>query len=123
MSATSAPHPLAPLSRQEYMDARDAVVGLYGANQSLYFRAVHLHEPRKADLVPFLEAEHAGALTEGRDGAARPPRQALVEYDVVGGSDAEAGRPVYTRVVVHLGTGRVESRRSAGEFSHSYFTV
>lgn len=116
MSSSSAPHPLAPLSREECIDARDAVVGLHGAHQTLYFRAVYLQEPCKADLVPFLEAEHAGTLT-GPAAPACPPRCARVEYDVV------SDRPVHSSAVVHLGSGRVVSRRSADEFSYPYFTV
>lgn len=93
------PHPLAPLSNAEHTKARDAVAKLHGASESIFFRAIHLQEPRKAELQPFLEAEHTGTLTEETK---RPAREALVEHDVI-----RAGRSEYINAVVNLDTGKV----------------
>ena len=113
------PHPLSPLSEHEFRKARDIVNGLYGADSTLFFRAISLNEPRKADLVPYLEAEHAGvALAELT--VRRPPREALVEYDVI-----TAAAPLlheYTRAVVDVETARVVSRERAKSTSKPYFT-
>lgn len=111
-----APHPLAQLSPDEFRRARDIVRDLYEANTSILFRAISLSEPAKADLIPFLEAEHAGADL-GADDARRPPRLALVEHDLVG-TDAHE----YVRAVVNIGTGDVVSKESAGPRSFAYYT-
>ncbi|PHH84444.1 hypothetical protein CDD83_1934 [Cordyceps sp. RAO-2017] len=110
-----APHPLAPLSEAEFARARDVVVGVHGAADSLFFRSVYLEEPRKADLVPYLEAEHAGRLTEQTQ---RPPRMARVEYDVLA-PDCHC----HTRSVVDLAAGRVVSQEAAEPSCYPYFTV
>ncbi|KND87736.1 Copper amine oxidase 1 [Tolypocladium ophioglossoides CBS 100239] len=114
-SSTVHPHPLAQLSKDEFTRARDFIVKLHGSGDALFFRSIHLQEPRKAELVPFLEAEHAGKLT---DETARPPRLALVEYDILG-----ADRHEHTRSVVHLGTGEIVSKHTAEETSYPYYTI
>ncbi|KAL7800127.1 copper amine oxidase [Trichoderma ceciliae] len=93
------PHPLAPLSDAEHIKARDAVAKLHGASESIFFRAIHLQEPKKAELQPFLEAEHKGTLTED---TRRPAREATVEHDVI-----RADRAEYINAVVNLDTGEV----------------
>jgi primary-amine oxidase len=110
----SPPHPLAQLSADEFRRARDIVRGLHGADTSIFFRAVSLSEPAKTDLIPFLEAEHAGALTAETP---RPPRLALVEHDLVRPSDHE-----YIRAVVDIGSGAVVSKESAGHRAFAYYT-
>ncbi|GJC97599.1 amine oxidase [Colletotrichum higginsianum] len=75
-----APHPLTALSRDEFKTARDIVTNLYGSDSSLFYRAIFLQEPKKAELVPFLQAEHAGTIT---DETPRPPRLARLQYDVI----------------------------------------
>jgi primary-amine oxidase len=95
------PHPLAPLSDAEHLQARDAVAKLHGASETIFFRAIHLQEPTKAALQPFLEAEHTGALTEDTP---RPAREARVEHDVI-----RADRAEYITAVVNLGTGEVST--------------
>ncbi|OLN96628.1 Copper amine oxidase 1-like protein 2 [Colletotrichum chlorophyti] len=98
-----APHPLTALSEDEFTRARDVVVTLFGANVSLFFRSIFLHEPKKVDLVPFLQAEHAGKLTEETP---RPPRRAKVQYDVIDGGKS----PEYIQSVVDLQTGKEVDR-------------
>ncbi|KAL0937271.1 copper amine oxidase [Colletotrichum truncatum] len=92
------PHPLAPLSEGEFKQARDIVTRLYNNDVTFYFRSVYLQEPKKAELIPFLQAEHAGQVT---DSTSRPPRRARVQYDVVGKSKL----PEYTQSVVDLDSG------------------
>lgn len=113
-SKLATPHPLAQLSEAEFLQARDIVVKLHGSAESLFFRAITLQEPTRAELVPFLEAEHAGKLTDETE---RPPRLALVEYDVIGTDHHE-----YTRTVVDLGTEAVVSKDAVGRTSQPYFT-
>lgn len=107
------PHPLAPLSEAEHIKARDAVAKLHGASESIFFRAIHLQEPKKSELRPFLEAEHTGTLTEDTK---RPAREALVEHDVI-----RADRSEYINAVVNLDTGDVTTV-SAPLHHQPYFT-
>lgn len=101
MAVTAAlrPHPLAPLSPAEHIKARDAVAKLHGPSESIFFRAIHVQEPKKAELQPFLEAEHTGKLT---DETKRPDRVAIVEHDVI-----RADRSEYINAFVNLETGEV----------------
>ncbi|KFA53992.1 hypothetical protein S40293_01763 [Stachybotrys chartarum IBT 40293] len=108
------PHPLAQLSPDELVKARDIVAKLHGSAESLFFRAAYLQEPKKSDLVPFLELEHSGQLT---DDAKRPPRQARIEYDVIGAQHHE-----HYRAVVDLGTGQLVSKDVAEQKAYPYYT-
>lgn len=107
------PHPLAPLSAAEHTQARDAVAKLHGPSETIFFRAIHLQEPKKSDLQPFLEAEHTGTLTED---TLRPVREAIVEHDVI-----RADRAEYINAVVNLDNGKV-STVSAPVPHQPYFT-
>jgi primary-amine oxidase len=78
--ASSLPHPLEPLSVAESERARQTILNARGRNVLVKFRAVFLEEPAKNDLVPFLEAEHAGRVGLRTP---RPARLAMVHYDVV----------------------------------------
>ena len=115
MASPLHPHPLAQLSKDEFARARDFIVKAHSSDDSLFFRSIYLQEPRKAELVPFLEAEHAGKLT---DETARPPRLALVEYDILGPAKHQ-----HTRSVVHLGTGEIVSKHTAQEAAYPYYTM
>lgn len=113
-------HPLAPLSDQEFRAARDAVLAAYGTHPSaLFFRAIEVEEPRKADLVPFLVAENAGTLTSETP---RPPRLARVQYDVISArEDGKGSLYRYTQSVVNLGTGEEVSRETAPDGCHAAY--
>ena len=68
------PHPLSPLTSREIAKASALSKGLYPPHTDLQFKVVALEEPEKAQLVPYLEAEHAGR---------RPPsldRRAFICY-------------------------------------------
>ena len=99
--AVAAPHPLADLSGAEFTKARDAIVKVYKADQSLFFRSIYRWEPAKDELLPFLEAEHAGTLS---DATPRPARIAAVEYEVIDGT-----KQVFHRAGVNISTGEVVS--------------
>jgi primary-amine oxidase len=76
---SSIPHPLDQVSSHEIDVAREAIFKARG-NCLILFRAIFAEEPAKAELVPFLEAEHSGSLTSSTP---RPARQARVQYDVI----------------------------------------
>ena len=53
-------HPLAPVTASEITQASQLIRGLWPANTNLQFKAVTLEEPPKAQMLPYLEAEHTG---------------------------------------------------------------
>lgn len=116
MATTSpVPHPLAQLTPDEFIRARDIILKLHGANSTLYFKSIYLEEPKRAELLPFLAAEHAGTLS---DESPRPARQALVEYDIVGTEFHQ-----FTRTVVDLMTGEITSKEQIERSSLPYYTA
>jgi primary-amine oxidase len=56
-------HPLGPLTAAEISESARLIKGLWPTNTNLQFKVISLKEPDKADLVPFLAAEHAGKTT------------------------------------------------------------
>ena len=69
-----APHPLAPLSSSEITKSADFIRDLYPSGTNFQFKSITLQEPEKAELVPFLEAEHYGQKTPHID------RKTFVNY-------------------------------------------
>lgn len=59
----AAEHPLGPLTAEEIKESANFIKALWPSNTSLQFKVITLQEPTKADLVPFLAAEHAGQST------------------------------------------------------------
>lgn len=53
-------HPLSPLTAAEITRSAYLIKGLYPPKTNLQFKAITLEEPEKAQLVPYLEAEHHG---------------------------------------------------------------
>ena len=90
----SRPHPLARLASLE-IDVARQVVTKARSGHLLLFRDIFTEEPAKAELVPFLEAEHSGQLTEE---TSRPPRLARVQYDQIG----DDGSHAYTESVIDV---------------------
>lgn len=93
-SRSSRPHPLARLTSPE-IDVARQVVTKARSGHLLLFRDIFAEEPAKAELVPFLEAEHSGQLTEE---TSWPPRLARVQYDKIG----DDGSHAYTESVVDV---------------------
>jgi primary-amine oxidase len=60
---TTLEHPLGPLTANEITESAKIIRSLWPANTDVQFKAITLQEPNKADLVPFLAAEHAGEST------------------------------------------------------------
>jgi primary-amine oxidase len=56
-------HPLGPLTASEISESASLIKGLWPSNTNIQFKSITLQEPSKTDLVPFLEAEHAGQQT------------------------------------------------------------
>ncbi|KAK5169128.1 uncharacterized protein LTR77_006437 [Saxophila tyrrhenica] len=56
-------HPLAPISADEIKNAVSIIKSQWPADTDLHFKALTLHEPAKAEAVPYIEAEfHGGEL-------------------------------------------------------------
>jgi len=54
-------HPLAPVTADEITHASQLIRQLWPSNTNLQFKVVTLEEPPKAQVLPYLEAEHTGA--------------------------------------------------------------
>jgi primary-amine oxidase len=102
---SAAPHPLQMLSVEETEKARDIVLASH-PDHVIEFRQVDLKEPCKKDLVPFLQIEHDGQLSQN---TSRPPRMAKCHYDIIAADmaiqyheslvDLEQGKMVENSVV------------------------
>ncbi|KYK57983.1 copper amine oxidase [Drechmeria coniospora] len=112
-----APHPLSDLSLDETNHARDTVLKLH-PGCVIDFRAIYLLEPHKADMIPFLEREHAGQ-DEIDDGSPRPARLAQMRYDVIGGSKAAE----YHESVIDISTSQRVDHRIVGPGHHASLTI
>ncbi|KAI1614785.1 primary-amine oxidase [Exophiala viscosa] len=95
-------HPLDQLSGDEVKVVRQAVINARKA--AILFRNVYTFEPAKAELVKFLNAEHAGTLSAETP---RPPRQARAQYDVV----YEDGSHEYMESVIDIASENEVSMR------------
>ena len=54
-------HPLCPVTASEIKRSAELIRNLYPSKTNFQFKAIMLEEPEKAQLVPYLEAEHKGA--------------------------------------------------------------
>ena len=90
------PHPLLPLSAEECCRARDVVTRQHRTETILSYRSIYLQEPKRAELTPFLAAEHDGRVTDATE---RPPRLAKVEYFVKCGKQSQ-----YCEAIVDIQT-------------------
>jgi primary-amine oxidase len=103
-----APHPLAPLTVEETNHARDIVLAS-SPEDVVQFRMIYRQEPEKAQLVPFLDLEHAGALTST---SPRPPRLACVHY--VRAHKSRDKKADEVEAIVDLGKREVVSKKVIG---------
>lgn len=114
--ATRIPHPLSDLTVEETNQARDLVLALHPGTV-VNFRTIYLIEPPKADVLPFLELEHAGKVTELTP---RPARLAQARYDVV---HSGSKIPEYNESVVDLRKSHRVSHQVVGSEHHASLTV
>jgi primary-amine oxidase len=60
LSKSTPMHPLAPLSESELKAAASIIKASWPAHTDLHFKVVTLEEPPKAEVLPYLDAEHSG---------------------------------------------------------------
>ena len=70
----SVSHPLCPITASEIKNTAQLIRRLYPSKTELQFKAITLEEPLKAQLAPYLQAEHQGARLPKID------RKAFVSY-------------------------------------------
>ena len=56
-----AAHPLCPITSSEIKRSAELIKSCWPPKTNFHFKAITLEEPAKAELVPYLEAEHKGA--------------------------------------------------------------
>ncbi len=108
------PHPLDQLTADEVNVARQAILDARKA--AVIFRNIFTVEPPKAELVIFLECEHAGTLSADTP---RPARQARVQYDVVYNDRSRE----YMESIVDLASGKEASLRKPEKGLQQSLTV
>jgi primary-amine oxidase len=74
------PHPLQHLNKAE-TELVVKILRQHHPDDVIEFRQISLQEPPKAELLVFLDLEHAGKIT---DTTARPARVAHCQYDTIG---------------------------------------
>ncbi|KAI1858990.1 uncharacterized protein JN550_012252 [Neoarthrinium moseri] len=109
------PHPLANLSVEETNIASEVVKKCH-PDSILDFRVIYLQEPLKAELVKFLDLEHAGHVTPE---SPRPPRLARVHYGVI----RKEQQPESVEAVVDIEKKERISYETVPEGVHYSFTM
>ncbi|PVH74441.1 hypothetical protein DL98DRAFT_429431 [Cadophora sp. DSE1049] len=103
---TTPQHPLGPLTAGEITESAKLIRSIWPANTNVQFKSITLQEPNKADLVPFLAAEHAGQSTPTIE------RRSFVVYYLRNTNKLH-------EAVVSLTQGKVESNVRLGPNVHS----
>ncbi|PQE19221.1 primary-amine oxidase protein [Rutstroemia sp. NJR-2017a BBW] len=103
---TTSEHPLGPLTASEIIQSSKIVKGLWPSATSLQFKSITLQEPSKADLVPYLTAEHSGKQLPD------VPRRSFVIYYI-------RNTDKLHEAIINLTTGEVESNVRLGPNVHS----
>ncbi|KAH7383139.1 copper amine oxidase [Cadophora sp. MPI-SDFR-AT-0126] len=103
---TTPQHPLGPLTAGEITESAKLIKSIWPANTNIQFKSITLQEPKKADLVPFLAAEHAGQSTPTIE------RRSFVVYYLRNTNKLH-------EAVVSLSQGKVESNVRLGPNVHS----
>ena len=112
----SLPHPLNALSISECDKVRDGVLRARGTDTVVKFRTIFLSEPIKKELIPYLEAERTGSVSEDIQ---RPARLGLAHYDII-----QADRSVqYHESTIDISTGKEVKHRPIGEPHFSALTT
>lgn len=109
------PHPLDGLSVVEIRTARQVILGLH-PSALINFREIFLAEPRKHELIAFLDIEHAGKLNNS---TSRPRRHARCQYDVV----PQSKIPQYHESIVDIEKRSVYSTEVVDSAQHVSLTL
>jgi primary-amine oxidase len=99
-------HPLAPLSASEITTAASIIKASWPAHTDLHFKVITLQEPPKAEVLKYLEAEHAGK--------SRPSisRKAFLNYYI-------RNTNKFHEATIDLTSRRVERNVLLGPFVHA----
>ncbi|QSZ31343.1 hypothetical protein DSL72_000906 [Monilinia vaccinii-corymbosi] len=103
---TALEHPLGPLTAGEIVQSSKIVKGLWPAEVTLQFKVITLQEPNKAELFPFLTAEHSGSALPKID------RRSFVVYYI-------RNTDKLHEAIVNLSTGQVERNVRLGPNVHA----
>ncbi|OCK83734.1 hypothetical protein K432DRAFT_290434 [Lepidopterella palustris CBS 459.81] len=101
-----ASHPLAPLTASEITYAANLIKAGWPAHTNLHFKVITLEEPLKAQVLPYLAAEHSG------EPLPRVSRKAFVNYYI-------RNTNKFHEAIVDLSAGRVERNVLLGKNFHA----
>lgn len=102
---TTLEHPLGPLTAAEILQSSQIIKSSWPAEVVFQFKSVTLEEPKKAELVPYLAAEHSGSALPKID------RRSFVVYyikNTVSLADWIPS-PLFSRVAVGLNRSRTDT--------------
>ncbi|KAH8665733.1 copper amine oxidase [Tricladium varicosporioides] len=99
-------HPLGPLTADEIRESARLIKGLWPSTVDLQFKSITLQEPNKAELIPFLAAEHSSRQTPAIE------RRSFIVYYL-------RNTDKLHEAIVSLSTGKVESNVRLGPNVHS----
>jgi primary-amine oxidase len=103
-------HPLGPLTAPEITETARLIKGLWPTNTNIQFKHITLREPKKADLTPFLAAEHAGQRLPAVE------RRAFVVYYIRNTVGDPNGKSSETQLISLIGqTSRGNSQLELGQ--------
>ncbi|KAF4619083.1 hypothetical protein G7Y89_g14764 [Cudoniella acicularis] len=103
---TDIQHPLGPLTAGEITETARLIKGLWPSNINLQFKSITLQEPNKAELIPFLAAEHKSQPTPTIE------RRSFVVYYI-------RNTDKLHEATVNLSSGKIESNVRLGPNVHS----
>lgn len=89
------PHPFQQLSLEEAAVVKEIILSQHDGELVL-IREIAVAEPAKAEMLPFLELEHAGKLTAETP---RPARLAFCRYDTISSREK---LPIFQEATVDL---------------------
>ncbi|KAF2088583.1 hypothetical protein K490DRAFT_64632 [Saccharata proteae CBS 121410] len=99
-------HPLAPLTADEITAAATIIKAVWPENTNLHYKVITLEEPPKAQVLPYLDAEHSGSPLP------RISRKAFINYYI-------RNTNKYHEAIVDLSTGNVDRNVLLGANVHA----
>jgi primary-amine oxidase len=116
-------HPLGPLTAAEISESARLIKGSWPSNTNVHFKSITLQEPKKAELLPFLAAEHSRRRTptvERKSFVLYYIRNTVSLHETAQRSSLLINpQDKLHEAIVNLSLGEVESNLRLGPYVHS----